>query len=449
MPPPPTKHDNLRVAIRYLPTDEVKDNPRDPRTYKKQDLLRAKQNLETCGVIIPFIIQQDATLLFGRIWWEAAKLAHIPMVPTITVEHLTPAQLDAFMLASNRLIERGDWDKRLLGEVLQDLSLQELDFTLDITGFEPAEIDMLIEGLNDEDAADAADELPPTGPRVTRPEDMWQCRDSRLICGDSRDPAVFLRLMGHALATIVFADAPYNLKIPGNVSGLGKVKHGNFAMASGELTEPEFIDFLETVMKLAAQHSVDGSLHYFAIDWRHVYEMIVAGRRVYTSLENLCVWSKSQPAMGSFYRSQHELFLLFQMGRGSHKNNIQLGRFGRNRSNVWTYPGANSFGRQSDEGNLLKLHPTVKPVALITDVLLDASTRGDAVLDPFMGSGSTLIAAEKVGRRAYGIELSPEYVDVAVRRWERWTGEQAVLDGDGRTFREIENIRAEEASDER
>ena len=221
------------------------------------------------------------------------------------------------------------------------------------------------------------------------------------------------------------------------VSGLGAIKHTEFAMASGEMTEAEFTAFLTQALGLVSTHSADGSLAYWCMDWRHLHEITVAGRAAYDALQNLCVWTKSNGAMGAFYRSQHELVFVFKKGQAAHRNNIQLGRFGRNRTNVWSYPGANSFGRGGEEGDLLAMHPTVKPVALVADVLLDASARGGLVLDPFLGSGSTLIAAEKVGRRAYGIEIDPGYVDCAIRRWERWTGKKARLEGSHKTFDQI------------
>jgi hypothetical protein len=213
--------------------------------------------------------------------------------------------------------------------------------------------------------------------------------------------------------------------IQGHVSGLGAIQHREFAMATGEMSEADFITFLTNVLGLSARYSRDGSLHYICMDWRHLPELQAAGDAVYTEQKNLCVWVKDNPGMGSFYRSQHELVLVFKHGTAAHRNNIQLGRHGRNRSNVWNYPGVNSFRRTSDEGDLLALHPTVKPVKLVADAILDASARGDVVLDPFLGSGTTLIAAERVGRRCRGIELDPLYVDTIVRRWQALTGDVA------------------------
>jgi DNA modification methylase len=220
----------------------------------------------------------------------------------------------------------------------------------------------------------------------------------------------------------VFTDPPYNVPIDGHVAGKGQTKHREFAMAVGEMSSAEFTRFLQQVCLNLRAFSADGSIHYLCMDWRHVGELLAAARPVYSEWKNLCVWTKDNAGMGSLYLSQHELVLVFKNGSAAHVNNVQLGRFGRYRSNVWPYAGANSFARTTDEGNLLALHPTVKPVAMIVDAMYDCSRRGDSVLDPFLGSGSTLIAAERSGRRCYGIELDPLYVDTAIRRWQKLTG---------------------------
>jgi len=243
--------------------------------------------------------------------------------------------------------------------------------------------------------------------------------------------------MGRRRAGVVIADPPYNLKIDGNVSGKGSIRHPEFAMASGEMTFDEYIAFLTDSLRLIAQHSMSGSVHFIFVDWRHLQELLAAGHRVYETLLNLCVWVKDNGGMGSFYRSRHEMILVFKSGKEKHHNHVQLGRFGRNRTNVWQYPGLNTLSRHSEEGNLLALHPTVKPVALVADALLDCSDRGDIVLDSFLGSGSTLIAAERVGRICRGLEIEPRYVDVAIRRWQNYTGDDAVQVSTGRKFNEI------------
>jgi DNA modification methylase len=248
----------------------------------------------------------------------------------------------------------------------------------------------------------------------------------------------------HERATLVFADPPYNVRIAGHVGGLGSIQHKNFRMASGEMSESEFVDFLLRVFQLLVRYSLDGSIHYICMDWRHMKEVMTAGKAAHAELQNLCVWVKDVGGMGSFYRSQHELVFVFKKGGARHRNNVQLGQHGRYRTNVWHYAGMNSFSRTTAEGNLLQLHPTVKPVALVADAIMDCSARGDIVLDPFLGSGTTLIAAERTGRLCYGIELDPAYVDVIVRRWQTFTGLSAKHAISGRTFHQRET----EAHDE-
>ena len=267
---------------------------------------------------------------------------------------------------------------------------------------------------------------------------MWFLGKHRVYCGSALEASAYATLMNKQTAEMVFTDPPFNVPIAGHASGLGAVRHQDFVMASGEMNEVEFTAFLSTACKHMAIHSADGAIHFVCMDWRHIGELSTAGRTVYTELKNVCVWAKHGGGMGSLYRSQHELVFVFKSGSGRHRNNVQLGRFGRNRTNVWNYRGINCPGGSGDEGNLLALHPTVKPVALVADAILDCSARGDIVLDAFLGSGSTIIAAERTGRRGYGLELDPRYVDTIVRRWQDYTGDSAKLSSNGRTFEAIE-----------
>jgi DNA modification methylase len=403
------------------------------------------KSIRTFGAM-PLIVTSGRLVISGNVWLEAAIMTGLTQLPVIVADHLTHEQAEAFMVAQVRLVEKGEWDPEKLGEILHDLTVSELDFDLDVIGFDGPEIDFYIEGLGDApDADDPADAVVPLGPAVSQLGDLWLLGPHRLLCGDALALGSYERLMGRDVASVVVADPPYNVKIEGNVSGLGAAKHGEFAMASGEMSKDQFTAFLTQVMTLAAQHADDGALGYWFMDWRHLAEMTSAGEGAWTSLQNLCVWAKTNGGMGSLYRSQHELCFVFKKGAGPHTNNVQLGRFSRNRTNVWTYPGANTFGRGGEEGDLLAMHPTVKPVAMIADILLDATVRGDVVLDNFGGSGSTLIAAEKVGRKARLMELDPRYIDTAIRRWERWTGQTALLSADNLTFAEVGAQRAREA----
>ena len=277
----------------------------------------------------------------------------------------------------------------------------------------------------------------PCGPPVTRLGDVWLLAKHILVCGDSTDAATYKLLMDGEKAEFVFTDPPYNVRIDGNVSGLGSVKHREFAMASGEMSESQFTTFLSKTYALLCRYSTDGSIHQICMDWRHMREMLQAGDANYSELKN--VWNKSNAGMGTFYRSKHEMVFIWKNGSAPHINTFELGQYGRHRTNVWDYDGVNTMrpGRLDE----LAMHPTVKPVALVTDAIKDCSKRGSLILDPFCGSGTILIAAEKTGRRGRTIELDPVYVDVAIQRWEKFTGEIATLAPLGETFDEVREAR--------
>ena len=314
----------------------------------------------------------------------------------------------------------------MLANHFVELSALDLNFSLDVTGFEIGEIDLMIESQAKSTATDVdtADDLRniPSGPPMCKPGDIWLLGRHRILCGNSLESASYTTLMEKEWADLVFADPPYNVRIDGHASGLGIVKHREFAMASGEMSRADFTDFLSRVCLHLKRFSQPGAINFVCMDWRHAGEMLEAGNEVYAELKNICVWVKHNAGMGSFYRSQHELIFVFKTGGRPHRNNIQLGKHRRHRTNVWSYRAANDFGRPTDEGNLLQMHPTVKPVAMVADAILDCSSRGDVVLDPFLGSGTTLIAAERVGRRCFGIEIDPAYVDALIRRWQAFTG---------------------------
>jgi DNA modification methylase len=316
-----------------------------------------------------------------------------------------------------------------------------LNFSLEVTGFEMAEIDLRIASLEnlpepDDDPIDALREQP-ANPPLSKIGDLWMLGNHRVLCGSALDAAAYAVLMGEERAAMAFSDPPYNVPIDGHASGLGAIHHRPFPMASGEMDRTQFTAFLGQACRNLATFSVDGSLHYVCMDWRHLEELLAAGREAYGELKNLCIWVKDNCGMGSLYRSQHELVFVFKHGRSGHRNNVQLGQFGRNRSNVWRYPGANSFARNHEEGNLSALHPTVKPVAMVADAILDCSGRGEIVLDAFLGSGTTVIAAERTGRRCYGLELDPPHVDTIVRRWQTLSGRSALHGISGRSFDDL------------
>jgi DNA modification methylase len=442
-PKPP---ETFPLKIEGCRISELKLNPENPRIHSPRQIRQIARSIEAFGFNVPVLADAELNVIAGHGRILACRQLGLSEVPVIRLERLTEAQVHAFTIADNRLTENSVWDDKLLAEQLHELSLLDLDFSLEATGFEMGEIDLRIEGLNpqEESAADPADSIPAaalTGPPVTRPGDLWLLGQHRVYCGSALDANAYASVMQEAKAAMVFTDPPYNVHIEGNVSGRGAIHHREFAMASGEMNPAEFTAFLSRSLRLLARHSAGGSLHYICMDWRHMGELLAAGKEAYAELKNLCVWAKDTPAMGSFYRSQHELIFVFKNGREVHRNNIQLGQFGRNRGNVWRYPGANAFTRGGDEGNLLALHPTVKPVALVADAILDCSQRRDVVLDAFLGSGTTVIAAERTGRRCYGLEIDPLYVDTNIRRWQTFTGSAARHAESGQSFSELESKR--------
>jgi hypothetical protein len=438
-PEPRARSRKQSLTLVYRPIADLKPDPVNARVHSKKQLRQLARSIETFGFNIPVVVDGNLKVIAGHGRIDACRLLGWLEVPTICLDHLTEAQARAFAIADNRLSELSSWDDVLLGEQLKLLSEVNLDFSLEVTGFEIPEIDLLIENAEPKPNADPADIVAPvaTGPAISRSGDLWILGRHRIYCGSAVDDGVYRALMGKERAAVVFTDPPYNVPIEGHASGLGRVHHREFAMATGEMDEAGFTRFLAQACGLMAGHSRDGALHFICMDWRHASELLTAGRQIYTELKNLCVWAKDNAGMGSLYRSQHELVFVFKHGRGRHRNNVELGRHGRDRSNVWRYPCARSFSRSGDEGNLAALHPTVKPVQLVADALLDCSERGGIVLDAFLGSGTTLIAAVRTGRRCRGIEIDPLYVDAGIRRWQAHTGDQARHAETGRTFDEL------------
>ena len=432
-----------RVTVVDRKVSELKLDPCNPRQHSPQQIRQIGRSIEAFGFNVPILVDTNMKVIAGHGRVMACQQLGIEQVPTIRLEHLTETQAKAFMIADNRLTENSVWDDRLLAEQLKELSALDLDFSIEATGFEIGEIDLRIEGLTPEsDGEDPADVLPVVRAEraISRAGDLWLLGRHRIYCGDALDEATYAALMQGEQAAMVITDPPYNVPIEGNVSGLGALRHRNFAMASGEMDEVEFAAFLTRACSLLAKYSADGSIHFIFMDWRHISELLAAGREVYTELKNLCVWTKNHTGMGAFYRSRHELVFVFKHGGAPHRNNILLGKYGRDRANVWAYATPRT---PTDEGNLLALHPTVKPVALVADAIMDCSARGDVVLDGFLGSGTTVIAAERTGRRCYGFEIDGLYVDTIVRRWQAYSGESAVHAASGRRFAELEARDAE------
>ncbi len=418
--------------------DQLKPFTQNARTHSKRQIKQIAESISVFGFTNPVLVDRNKRIIAGHGRVDAAKRLGMVEVPTICLETLSEDQIRAYVLADNRLAEKAGWDESILAIELQHLLTVDLGFDVTLTGFDIPEIDLIIQAATTKPSAEEEPELVTAGPPVCRLGDLWLLGKHRILCGNSLQGEAFTRLMNGHKADVVFVDPPFNVAIDGHVCGNGSIKHREFQMAAGEMTEEEFIRFLTSSLGLLVQHSKIGSVSFVCMDWRHTGELLAAGKHSFGGLLNICIWAKDKGGMGSLYRSQHEFIFVFRNGKASHRNNVQLGRFGRNRTNIWHYPGVNTLSRQAGEGNLLELHPTVKPVALIADALLDCSAPGNLVLDSFLGSGSTLIAAQRTGRVCHGIEIDPLYVDTAIRRWQRETGGRAIHVESDKHFEEME-----------
>jgi DNA modification methylase len=427
-------------VVELRAVDDLKVNPRNARTHSTRQVQQVTASVREFGFITPIVVDENGVVLAGHGRLQAARLLGLTEVPTIQVKHLTAERKRAFMLADNRLAELAGWDESLLQVELQELSALDIDFDFEVTGFDTVDLDRLdAPALAKTSEQEVVAELERDRPAVSAPGDLWKLGQHLLLCGSALEEASYEKLLGNQRAQMVFTDPPYNVKIDGHVCGLGSVNHRNFQMAAGEMSESEFTCFLSTFMGLATRYSGDGAIHQICMDWRHMGEVLAAAPDLY-ELKNLCVWNKTNGGMGTFYRSKHELVFVFKVGNAPHINNFGLGEKGRYRTNVWDYAGVNTFKRgRMDE---LRTHPTVKPLPLVMDALKDCSTRRAVVLDPFVGSGTTLLAAEKTGRVGRAIELDPHYVDAAIGRWQALTGEAAVNAETGQTFDELAVVAA-------
>lgn len=430
----PTLPDTLRLKIVYRKVDDLIPYAQNARTHSDKQIAQIAASIRQFGFVNPILVGADNMIIAGHGRLAAAQLVEMREVPTVRLDHLSEAERRALVIADNRLAELAGWDTDTLQVELRELAALDLDFELEITGFETAELDNLLSPPDPGEDGDDDIPLVDDGPTVAQVGDIWRIGEHRLICGDAMKAEVLAALMGNEQADMVFTDPPYNVPIDKHVCGSGKIKHREFAMGAGEMSQGEFTAFLETALSLAAKHAKDGSIHFVCMDWRHMGELTAAGRQVYSELKNLVVWAKTNAGMGSFYRSQHELVFVFKKGKASHTNTFGLGDTGRYRSNVWTYPGVNAFGRGQKD---LALHPTVKPVALIADAIKDVTRRGEIVLDVFGGSGSTLIAAERTRRRARLVEIDPAYCDVIIARALKTCGLDARLDATGEAFDDV------------
>ncbi|MBK6491125.1 MAG: ParB N-terminal domain-containing protein [Sphingomonadales bacterium] len=423
------------IEMRSIAT--LRPYARNARTHSKKQIKQIADSISRFGFVNPVLVSDAGEIVAGHGRVEAARLLQMREVPTITLSHMSEAERRAYVIADNKLALNAGWDREILAIELQGLI--DLDFEVELTGFSLAEIDLVLDeaGESDPDGIEAPEDAVPAmgGEPVSRMGDAWLLGRHKLVCGDARDPDAYSTLLGREQADMVFTDPPYNVAIDGNVCGLGSVKHREFAFASGEMSAPQFTEFLSGTLGRAASVMRDGAIAFVCMDWRHMGELLEAGKAVFTELKNLVVWNKTNGGMGAFYRSKHELIFVFKQGTATHTNSFGLGETGRYRTNVWDYAGISSIGASRSEE--LAMHPTVKPVALIADAIKDCSKRGEIILDCFAGSGSTLIAAEKTGRSARLIEYDPLYCDTIIRRWERYTGKRAILEATGEAFEDV------------
>ena len=410
------------LSVTYRPVSDLVPDPRNARTHSKKQIEQIRASIDEFGFTNPILVDPEGLLIAGHGRLLAAKAMGLDEVPVITLTGLTDTQKRALRLADNKIALNAGWDMEILKLELSDLATLDVDMDVTLTGFSTGEIDVILEGQADPD-----DEVIPAVPETPRTKagDIWILGDHRIGCGDGRDLAFLQKVVGaDTQIDAAFLDPPYNVRISGHANTSDR--HREFAMASGEMTETEFRTFLKETLGACATVSRDGAVHFVCMDWRHMEDVTAVAHDIYGAFLNLCIWSKSNAGMGSLYRSKHELIFVYRVGEATHLNMVELGKHGRNRTNVWDYASVNSFRGSRRED--LALHPTVKPTGLVADAIKDVTRHGDVVLDIFLGSGTTLIAAERAGRRFRGVEIDPAYVDVALERWSSLTGKEARLE---------------------
>ncbi|MBR1734632.1 MAG: DNA modification methylase [Alphaproteobacteria bacterium] len=419
------------LQLKSVRTDSLIEYARNPR---KNDAVVDKMvaSIKEFGFRIPIVAKSDGSVVDGHLRLKAARKLGMQEVPVVVADDLSEAQIKAFRLLANQSANWAEWDEELLKLELEEL--KDLNFDLDLTGFDLSEVERLLRNEEIEEDDFSEEEQEESQEIISKVGDLWLLGKHRLLCGDSTKIEDIQKLMNGKVADMIFTDPPYNVKID-SIVNTGKVKHDEFVMASGEMSEQEFVDFLTTVFKNMTSVSKDGSIHYICMDWKHIYEIITAGRNSYTEFKQLCVWNKDKGGMGTFYRSQHELIFVFKNGKAPNTNNFELGQYGRYRTNVWDYAGMNITTQENIE--LRKLHPTVKPVKLVADAILDCSNHGELILDLFGGSGTTMIACEETDRQCCMMELDPKYVDTIIHRWQQHTGEEAIHAESGKSFNEV------------
>ena len=413
---------NAPLNVTYRPITNIFPNPGNARTHSKRQIKQIADSMTAFGFTNPILVDEAGGIIAGHGRLSAARELGMSEAPTITLAGLDEPGKRALRLADNKIALNAGWDLDILKVELQALASLEVDLDLSLTGFSIGEIDVVLDGIGD--PADDAIPTVPTEPR-TRVGDIWVLGEHRVGCGDGRDADFLQQVLGNeTLVDAAFLDPPYNVAINGFANSSGR--HREFDMASGEMSQIEFRAFLNEALGACAGISRSGAVHFVCMDWRHMDDVSAAGAGVYSDLLNMCVWNKSNAGMGSLYRSKHELVFVYKVGTAPHFNAVELGKHGRNRTNVWDYASVNSMAGSRRED--LALHPTVKPAGMVADAIKDVTRRGEVVLDIFLGSGTTLIASERTGRRFRGIDIDPAYIDVAIERWSQMTGQSPVLE---------------------
>jgi DNA modification methylase len=425
----------LMKQIIWRAVSSLKPYPKNPRQHPEAQIAALMKTIRRVWTV-PILIDEAGTILAGHLRLEVAKRLGMTEVPTITILGLSDSEKRAVVIADNRLPEQAVWDFDVLREHFTELI--NLDFDVELSGFSTGEIDLILDSNPGRESSDAADDIRGfvlDGPTISKVGDLWQLGRHHLFCGSALERHAYECLMRGDLAQMGLTDPPYNVPIARHAMGRGKIRHREFKQAAGEMSPAEFIQFLERFIRQAITFSRNGSIHYIFMDWRHLPELLTAARPLYSEWKNLLVWNKDNAGQGSLYRGKHELIAVLKNGTAPHINNIALGANGRYRTNVLDYPSVNSLhpARRGD----LELHPTVKPVALIADLVRDCSKRNGIILDPFGGSGTTILAAERTDRIGRLIELDPLYVDVAIRRWEKVTGIPARHAESGLSFEQV------------
>lgn len=425
------KIEMLKLEVFYLPERKLRKHPQG-------QIRKIAASIERFGMNVPILIDEANEVLAGRATLEACQRLGFDEVPAIRISHLDAKEKRLFRIAHNRIAEDASWDTAELKLEFEELTIEAPDLDLTLSGFAITDVDRMLGQLGG-DLSDLDSPVDPMsiGASVTQRGDLWQIGEHRLLCGDACSADDMKTLMGDVSARLLLTDPPYNVPINGHVSGLGKHKHREFVMASGEMSASEFEEFLGTAIARASAYITDGGLFYIFMDSKHLVDLELAARHQGLETLTICVWVKDNGGMGSFYRSQHELVLVSRRAndKAPHVNTVELGAHGRYRTNVWSYPGVNSFGEGRDTA--LSIHPTVKPISLLADAILDCSKKGEVILDSFGGSGSTMVAAQKTGRWAYLMELDPYYCDAIILRMLAAYGKEAVHVESGRTYTEV------------